>query len=273
LRSRFLSLLPLLLLLRGASAQQVASSWESYLSGAVIAAEQQRFSVSEQLIALAKKEAEHFGKDDPRVGSTYNTSGLIYMADKQPKEAEPNFRRAATVFESAYGEKSLDVANVNYNLSDSLRQQSRYDAAEPLLRRTLETYIAILGKNSPKVAQVYFWLGDTERHLKNYTSAESDLKHAADLREVAGGIENTDLAAALNSLALCYAAQNKYGESEPLFKLSLNIREAKYGLNHREVLESLENYAAMLHDAGRIKDSEKMTSLAGAIRANLRTGK
>jgi tetratricopeptide (TPR) repeat protein len=253
-----------------ALAQQVASPWESYLSSAIAAAEQKKYSAAEQLIGLAMKEADRFNQSDPRLGSTLNTAGLIYMADNKLKDAEPNFRRAVTVFEKAYGEKSLDAGNVGYNLGDCLRQQAKFDAAEPILRRTLEIYLAILGKDSPKVAQIYFLLGDTQRHLHSYEAAETNLKHAADMREVLNGMESTDLAAALNSLALCYTAENKYGQAEPLFKLSLNIREAKYGLNNQEVVDSLDNYAAMLREAGRVNDGNKMTSLADAIRKNLK---
>jgi tetratricopeptide (TPR) repeat protein len=268
-----LPILPLLCSLTAWAQQQVASPWESYLSSAVGAAEQKKYSAAEQLISLAMKEAERFNQSDPRLGSTYNTSGLIYLADSKPKEAEPNFRRALAVFEKAYGEKSLDTANVVYNLSDSLRQQSKYDVSEPLLRRTLDVYLAVLGKDSPKVAQVYYLLGDTQRHVHSYEAAETNLKRAADMREVLSGMESPDLADALNGLALCYTAQNKYGQAEPLFKLSLNIREAKYGLNHRDVVESLDNYATMLREAGRQKDGDKMTTLADVIRKSLKSGK
>jgi tetratricopeptide (TPR) repeat protein len=263
-----LLLLPLL-----ATAQQVASPWETYLSSAVSAAEQKKFAAAEQFMSLAMREAERFNQSDPRLGSTYNTSGLIYMADSKPKEAEPAYRRALAVFEKAYGTKSLDVGNVAYNLSGALMRQGKYDGAEPLLRRTLEIYQAVLGKESPKVAQVYFQLGDTQRHLHDYEEGEANLKRAADMRESLNGMESPELAAALNSLALCYTAENKYGQAEPLYKLSLNIREAKYGLNHQEVVESLDNYAAMLREAGHVKDGDKLTTLADAVRKTLKSSK
>jgi tetratricopeptide (TPR) repeat protein len=253
--------------------QEVASQWQSYLTSGVAASSQKKYSTAEQLMALAIKEAEKFNQNDPRLGSTLNTTGLIYMADSKPKEAEGYFNRAMVVFQKAYGEKSLDAANVSFNLGDSLRQQGNFPGAEALLHRTLEIYLAVLGNDSPKVAQVYFLLGDTQRHLHNYEAAETNLKRAADMRESLNGMESTDLAAALNSLALCYAAQSKFAQAEPLFKLSLNIREAKFGLNHKDVLESLENYAAMLRDSGRTKDGEKIAALADAVRGALKTGK
>jgi tetratricopeptide (TPR) repeat protein len=252
---------------------QVASPWETYLASGVSAAEQKKFSAAEQFMSLAMREAERFNQNDPRLGSTYNTMGLIYMSEGKAKEAEPNYRRALGVFEKAYGPKSLDAANVGYNLGDSLMQESKYDAAESILEHTLETYQAVLGKESPKVAQVYFMLGDAQRHGHNYSAAELNLKHAADMREALNGMDSAELAAALNSLALCYTAQNKYGQAEPLFKLALNIREAKYGLNHKEVVESLDNYAAMLREAGRAKDGDKLTALADVARKTLKTSK
>jgi tetratricopeptide (TPR) repeat protein len=264
-----LQLLPLLMPL-AAMAQPVASPWETYLSSAVGAAEQKKFPVAEQFLSLALKEADRFNQNDPRLGSTINTGGLIYLAENKPKEAEPYFRRALAVFEKAYGEKSLDAGNVAFNLSDALRKQGKYDAAESFLRRTLEIYLAVLGKSSPKVAQTYYLLGDTQRHLHNYEAAETNLKRAGDMREMLSGMDSTDLATALNSLALCYTAESKYGQAEPLFKLSLNIREAKYGLNNADVVESLDNYAAMLREAGRVKDGDKLTTLADAVRKTLK---
>ena len=256
-----------------AQAQQSASNWEAYLNGAIKAASEMKYVLAEQLATQAMKESEHYAQNDPRYASTLNTAGLIFMADDKPKEAESFFRRALASFEKAYGESSMDVANSCFNLADSLRHQGGYAAAEPLLQRTLQIYLAFLGLESPKVAKVYYLIGDTQRHLHNYLSAELNLKRAADMREALEGVESIDLADALHSLALCYAAQYKYGAAEPLFKLSLNIREAKYGLNDKTVVESLQSYSAMLREAGRVKDSEKLSGLADVITKTLRTGK
>jgi tetratricopeptide (TPR) repeat protein len=254
-------------------AAQVGSTWETYLASGVGAAEQKNFSAAQQFMSQAMREAARFSPNDPRLGSTLNTQGLILMAAGRPREAEQPYRGALSVFEKAYGPKSLDVANVEYNLSDCLIQQAKYDAAEAVLIRVVETYQNVLGKDSPKTAQAYFMLGDCQRHLHNFVSAEVNLKRAADMREALNGMESTDLAAALNSLALCYTAQGKFGQAEPLFKLSLNIREAQYGLNNKEVVESLDNYGAMLREAGRHKDAEKLTTLADVARKSLKSVK
>jgi len=270
---RLLCSILLLLAPLAAQAQQSASNWEAYLNAAASAAAEMKYVLAEQLAAQAMKESEHYAQNDPRYASTLNTTGLIWMADNKPKEAEPLFRRALASFEKAYGADSMDAANTCYNLSDSLRRQGNYSTAEPILQRTLQTYLSFLGLESPKVAQVYYLIGDTQRHLHNYLNAELNLKRAADMREAQEGMESVALADALHSLALCYAAQYKYGAAEPLFKLSLNIREARYGLNDKSVAESLESYAAMLREAGRVKDSEKLTALAEVITKTLRTGK
>src|SRR5450432_4945589 len=99
------------------SQQQVASPWETYLSSGVHADEQKRFTAAEQFMTLALREAEHFGANDPRLGSTLNTQGLIFMAQKKPKEAEPVYRRALAIFQKIYGAKGLDVVNICLNLS------------------------------------------------------------------------------------------------------------------------------------------------------------
>jgi tetratricopeptide (TPR) repeat protein len=262
-----------LLIASNSSAQETLGAWESAIYQATTAAHDEKYAEAERFMAAALKAAEHFGPSDARLGTTYNTSGLIFKMEGKAKESETEFRRALPVFEKVYGADSLDAANICYNLSDALRQQGKFEPADPLLRRVLGAYEKILGKDSPKVAEVYFLLGDTQRHLRNYAAAEANLKHAADLREASGGMESTGLADALNSLALCYTAESNFSKAEPLFKLSLNIREAKYGLNHKDVVESLDNYAAMLREAGREKDGDKLTALANVVRAKLKPAK
>ena len=248
---------------------QVASPWESYLAGGVSAAEQKKFTAAEQLMVLALREAEHFGPTDARLGATLNTMGLVFMAEKKPREAEMPFRRALGIFEKVYGAKGLDVGNVCLNLGIALNMAGQSEAALPLLTHARENYEAILGKESPKTAQVIFQLGDAARRLHKWDEAEASLKRAADMQETLGGIDSPELATSLNSLALAYGSQGKYAQAEPLFKLSLNMREAKYGLNHEDVAVSLDNYASMLRDAGRFKDSVPLTTLAEAVRKSL----
>ena len=75
------------------------------------------------------------------------------------------------------------------------------------------------------------------------------------------------MATSLNNLALLYIAQGKYAEAEPLYQRSLAIWERALGPEHPNVASSLENYAALLRQAARADEAERMEARAKAIRA------
>ena len=75
------------------------------------------------------------------------------------------------------------------------------------------------------------------------------------------------MATSLDNLALLYQAQGKYAEAEPLYKRSLGIREQTLGPDHSHVATSLENYTALLREAARTVDADKMKAHAKTIRA------
>ena len=61
-----------------------------------------------------------------------NSLGLIYREDKKTKEAEAAFRRALPVLETTYGDDSIDVANVNYNIASVMLDEGQGGAASAI---------------------------------------------------------------------------------------------------------------------------------------------
>src|SRR4051812_11047031 len=92
-----------------ATAQQVEDAWKDLVMSGLYAAGEKDNVKAEQQLLKALKEAEHFGAGDVRVGTTLNSLGLVYRAQKKLAEAESAFRRSLTILDNTYGPDSIDV--------------------------------------------------------------------------------------------------------------------------------------------------------------------
>ena len=240
--------------------------WKTSFMQALYAAGAHDYPGAEQLFLKAMKVAERFGEDDARVGSTVNSLGLVYRSEKKYAEAEAAYRRALIVLTKAYGDTSIDVANVNYNIAAVMFDQGRQTAAVPFLQKTLSVYEAMLGAGSVKTASVLCMLGDSYRLNKDLKQAEGLLRRCADIRESDGGMQNSELADALQSLALVYEGQGKYALADPRFTLAEKIREKTLGITSPLLAETMEDHAALLKQMGRDREAARLETIAAAIR-------
>jgi tetratricopeptide (TPR) repeat protein len=247
---------------------QEEDAWKNLVMKGLYEASAKDFTKSEQIFQQALKEAEKFGPEDPRIGTTINSLGLVYKEEKKFGDAETAFRKALAILQKTYGNESLDVANVNFNLATVLFEQGHQPAAQPFLQRALLTYESSLGSNSMKTGAVLCMLGDIHRLAKDYLAAESPLKRCADIREANGGMQSNEMADALHSLALTYIGEGKYALADPRLTLVEKIRESTLGITSPLLAQTFEDHARLLHLLGRDKDAEKLNAMAAAIRRN-----
>jgi tetratricopeptide (TPR) repeat protein len=247
-------------------AQGVEEGWKTLVMRGIYEGTAKHYEKSEDLLTKAVREAQRFGANDPRVGSTLNSLGLVYREDKKPKEAEAAFRQSLAPIETAYGADSIDVANINFNIASVMVEQGQSAAAIPYLHKALSTYDSMLGSSSIKTAGVLCMLGDAYRLSKDFQQAEGPLRRCADIRETDGGVQNAELAAALHSLALTLQGQGKYALAEPRFSLAEKIEENTLGITSPELAQTLEDHAALLKQLGRDKEAEHLIILSSAIR-------
>jgi tetratricopeptide (TPR) repeat protein len=224
------------------------------------------YSKAEQIFLKAVHEAERFGADDARVGSTLESLGQVYNAERKFTDAESAYRRAMGILAKVNGDDSADAANLDFDMARSLYDAGRPAEAVSWARKTVSSYEILFGGNNPHTVTAVCLLGDSLRLMRNFIDAEAPLRRCADTREADGGIDNIDLADALHSLALTYAAERKYELAEPRFKLAEKIRENKLGLTSPLLAQTLEDHAAMLRSMGRDKEAARLTTLAAAIR-------
>ena len=244
----------------------VEEKWKTLFMQALYAAGANDYPKAEQTFLAALKEAERFGGDDARVGTTVNSLGLVYRSERKYSEAEAAYRRALTILAKDYGEDSIDVANVNFNIATVMFDQGHQISAMPFLQRTLGTYESMLGTQSLKTASVFCMMGDAYRLDKDLKQAEGPLRQCADIRESEGGMENADLADALHSLALVYQFEGKYALAEPRFTLAEKIREKTLGITSPLLAQTMEDHASLLKQMGRDKEAARLTTIASAIR-------
>jgi tetratricopeptide (TPR) repeat protein len=256
-----------------ARAQDSDEAWKNLVMQALYAAGANNFTKSEQIFQRALHEAERFGPVDPRVGTTLNSLGLVYKAEKRLPDAESSFRRALTVLEKAYGFDSIDVANVNFNIASVLVDQGKQQAAVPFMDKSLATYKRQLGPGSLKVASVLCMAGDAHRATKSWQEAEPPLLECARIREAAGGVLSPEFGDALFSLAQVYEKQGKYAAADSRFRLAEKIREKNQGITSPALADVLEAHSAMLKIMGKTADAEKDAVLAAAIRRGAQKSK
>jgi tetratricopeptide (TPR) repeat protein len=266
-------LLAILISAPSASAQQAEEAWRNLFTQGMYFAGAKDYARAEQTLLSAIHEAERFGAGDVRVGSTVNTLGLVYLAENKFGEAESAYQRSLTIMEKVYGNDSIDVANVNFNIATVLFDQGHQAQAMPYMTRAQETYEKLLGGTSVKTASVLCLEGDAYRAMKNYIAAEGPLRRCADIRESDGGMQNPQLADALYSLAQVYVGQGKYALAEARFNLAEKIRESTLGLTSPLLAQTMEDHAALLKSMGRNQEADKLIVLASAIRRTQKKSK
>ncbi|MEP6715864.1 MAG: tetratricopeptide repeat protein, partial [Terriglobia bacterium] len=236
--------LPLLIAITAASpmlrADVADNAWKDLVMQGLYAAGANDFAKAEIIFRKALHEAEHFGAEDPRVGTTLNSVGLVYRSEKKFAEATAAFQQASAILEKAYGAQSIDVANSNYNIATALLDQGREADAIGYLRKCLLTYQKQFGGASLKTASVLCMIGDSYRLQRSPQEAEAPLKRCAQIREASGGLISAALGEALNSLALVYQQEGKFVLADQEFRLAEKIRERVLGITNPAFADTLE---------------------------------
>jgi tetratricopeptide (TPR) repeat protein len=236
------------------------------LEGTYLATDGHDNAKAEEVFLKALHEAEHFGPEDVRVGATLNRLGMVYRDDKKNQDAESSFRKALIIFETVYGEESMDVANINFNMAGVLMKEGRAPAAMSFLQKAYQAYVRQLGEGNLKTAEAECMIGDAYRVQRLWHDAEPPLSHCAKVREENSGILDADFGEAENSLALVLQKEGKYVMADSAFKMAEKIRERIFGITSPALAETLEAHAELLKGLGREPEAEKDLKMAAAIR-------
>ena len=127
-------------------------AWDTQMEAGAAAFDAGRYVEAEQHLNAALKEAEQFGRDDPRLAASLLLLGRVYRAQGNYAEAEPLLHRALAIQEKALGPEHPDVATSLHHLALLYRDQGAYAGAEPLYKRALAITERALGPDHPKLA-------------------------------------------------------------------------------------------------------------------------
>lgn len=170
------------------------------------------------------------------------------------QEAEPLFRRALELRESALGNSDPAVAESLNNLALLLGEQGRYEDAERLLLRAIGIQEIRNGASSSglianlgNLASIYHYQGKT-------SDAESTIRRTLAIAESASHPDDVGLATALNLLSVIISSKNPF-EAEELARRALGVFERVFGDSHRGVAVTLQTLGNALREQGRNEEA------------------
>ncbi len=245
---------------------QEEGPWRELLTEAQRAAGSHQLAEAEQAYMKALHEAERFGPEDWRVGTTLQGLGDVYRTEKKFSEAVSTLQRALTIAGKNNEDDTAEVAGVRYDLGGALLDAGRPADAVMQARRALNSYQSVYGGTSAETAGAFCLLGDSLRLMRNFIDAEDPLRRCADIREQTGGIDSLELADALYSLAQVCVGEKKYRDAAPRFTMAEKIREKKLGITSPLLAQTMEDHAALLRILGRDKEAERLEKISQAIR-------
>src|SRR5438876_12233596 len=111
--------------------------WQEQMAAGRRAFQQKRYAEAEQFFQASIREAERFGLQDARLGTSLNSLAILYFAQTNNAAAEPLYKRALSIRERALGPEHPDGGATLNNLAELYGSQKEYAAAHPLYRRAL----------------------------------------------------------------------------------------------------------------------------------------
>ncbi len=244
------------------------SQWAEIYSQSLILHKQGRYAeaanlANDVLIVVEKTP----GINDRVVAGVVNNLAIQYYAQGKYNKAEPLYRRAIEIMESAtnLGIWHPDIPVYQNNLANLYYAQGKHTNNELLIMQSLETAQWALGAaektigaNSLVVAECLESISYAHIALGNRNEARPLIKRALEIRAQTLDHDPLDTVNSLNEIARLYILAGNFSDAIPLIKQSLN--EAKKGLNpdHPDMARSLYNLALLYDYQGKYAEAEPL---------------
>lgn len=148
----------------------------AYLGLARVRESQQKMDDAELLYKRALSIAERNGENDPEAyTATIDSVAYFYESRKRHKKADPLFDRSYEVRKSAYGEKSLEVADFEIEYALVLNERSQHEDAVKWCQRAIETKESELGDQDPETIEAVVQLAEIYFDAKDFDAADKIL--------------------------------------------------------------------------------------------------
>ena len=158
-------------------------------------------------------------------------------------EALALHRRSVKLFESTFGEGSVEVAVGRSNLAAVLDELGQTTEAETLLYKSLKTLEAQQPTQTGQLAGSLNNLAKLYAAQSEMTRAEPFAQRVVLLAEQQYGLQHFEVAVPLNNLAAMHSQMGQFAKAEQELERAITILEAKFGPNHASVAPPLTNLA------------------------------
>jgi tetratricopeptide (TPR) repeat protein len=194
----------------------------------------------------------------PAAGDLFHKAGRYLFGRGSYREAEPLYRLAIAVAETALGRDHPDVGRRINDLALLQATTGRFGEAEPLFRDVIALGEATLGRRHPDVAirlnNLARLLNDTGRRVE----AEPLYREAIAINDEAATPNPVHAVAWRNNLGILLNEAGRNEEAEPVYREAIAIGEARLGHRHHEVARCFNNLGRVLWRAGRLDEAEAM---------------
>jgi len=211
------------------ASREVEAHWTQTMLEARNAIQQDHYTEAERLLLDAIKIGEKLEKGDPRLANSLNDLAMVYSAQNKYATAEPLYKQALEIMESAYGPDDARVGVSLNNMANLQIAMNNYAEAESLFKRSLSIVEKALGPNHPTVASV----------LENYAVLFRETNRNVEMAEM-----NARAAAIRESAAHSELIHERFVQENPQIQALLeaamtgNSKAAKTMLANREIVNA-----------------------------------
>ena len=157
--------------------------WESYHHAGETALDRDRLDDAAHMFQSALKDAEQFGRRDPRLVESLLDLAFVHDLQGNSAEADRLYKRAFAALEKGAGKGSPEVARALDGLADRARRRGKNAEAERLYKRAVAAWEKGMGKNDPQLAFILDRYAALLRETGRTSEAEKLEKRAASIRE------------------------------------------------------------------------------------------
>ncbi len=209
--------------------QSQEASWQFYIDLAEGMFHLGDLEPCAELLGRAVEEATVFGFDDPRLGRSLNSLGILHCHLGNYSNAVRLFRRAAAIFEKHRDSEASRFACALFNLAGACRYQCRYEEAAVAYEQALIIEENAHGSRHRNVAFTLDMLGDVYLMLDRRTAALNSLRRSLAIKERELGPDDWSTAVTLIKLGEYYLAAGRAADAEPVLRRALKIKQKIVG--------------------------------------------
>ncbi len=201
-------------------------------------------ALAEKRFLLARKEAESFGAQDPRLATTLCQLASLYLDKGEAQErVRQLYQQALAIWAKNPGADPEDTAQQIYELGNQYMDTGQYEDAVILHKRHITLRDQIHEPESGNLVIYVIKLAYAYHHAAKYKDAERTYQRALALAEKWFGKDDAEVAKILLGLADSYYDSAQYKEAHPHYYRAMMIRIKSLGNDDDDTDTALVKYA------------------------------